>query len=288
MFSDSSDPDIALVVGFGAGLYWFFKGFRVYREYRVLLDTPEIPIGSMPMGLVEIHGKARVEKTVPSPVTRTPCCFNQVKIERWVRDKNGGHWSHAATDADGVKFYLEDGSGKVLVDARQAEYDLLQTAQVSTGGFLGSSRKLFSFGKSAQQVATETVVPKSELYDYAQSAVHRIGNSPFSGGGGLLSLVGGLNVGAGSSDRYRLSEYLILPDHWYDLTGTCMENPVPQDEHDRNLVAKGSNEPTFLISWRSEKEIERTLRNRSALHIFGGGALSVACLGILLAKFGLF
>ena len=46
MFSDSSDPDIALVVGFGAGLYWFFKGFRVYREYRVLLDTPEIPIGS--------------------------------------------------------------------------------------------------------------------------------------------------------------------------------------------------------------------------------------------------
>jgi len=35
------------VVGFGVGLFWFFKGFRVYREYRVLADTPEIPIRSM-------------------------------------------------------------------------------------------------------------------------------------------------------------------------------------------------------------------------------------------------
>jgi hypothetical protein len=83
-----------------------------------------------------------------------------------------------------------------------------------------------------------------------------------------------------------LSEYLVLPDHWYDLTGTCIENPAPQDEYDRNLITKGTNEPTFLISWRSEKEIERTLRNRAALHIFGGGGLSVACLAILLAKFG--
>lgn len=83
-----------------------------------------------------------------------------------------------------------------------------------------------------------------------------------------------------------MSEYLVLPDHWYDLTGTCIENPTPQDEYDRNLITKGTNEPTFLISWRSEKEIERTLRNRAALHIFGGGGLSVACLAILLAKFG--
>jgi hypothetical protein len=35
------------VVGFGVGLFWFFKGFRVYRESRVLADTPEIPIRSM-------------------------------------------------------------------------------------------------------------------------------------------------------------------------------------------------------------------------------------------------
>jgi hypothetical protein len=52
------------------------------------------------------------------------------------------------------------------------------------------------------------------------------------------------------------------------------------------MIEKGQNEPTFLITWRSEKEIESALRNRAVLHIFGGGALSVACLAILLFRLG--
>jgi hypothetical protein len=52
MSSHDSDADVALVVGFGAGLVFFFKGFRVYREYRVLLDTPEIPLRSFVKSLV--------------------------------------------------------------------------------------------------------------------------------------------------------------------------------------------------------------------------------------------
>ena len=86
----------------------------------MLADTPEIPIRSVAMGLVEIHGKAKGPQAVLSPVTKTPCFFYKVDIERWIRDKNGGHWSHAATDAEGVRFYLEDATGKVLVDAHGA------------------------------------------------------------------------------------------------------------------------------------------------------------------------
>jgi hypothetical protein len=52
------------------------------------------------------------------------------------------------------------------------------------------------------------------------------------------------------------------------------------------MVVKGQNEPTFLISWRGEKQIKSRLRNRAALHIFGGAALSVACLAILLLRLG--
>src|SRR5271170_7273465 len=98
---ESVKVDFYLSLGFGAGLYYFFKGFRVFREYRVLMDTPEIPIRSVAMGLVEIHGKATGLPPIPSPVTKSPCYFYQVDIEHWVTDKNGGHWSHIATDADG-------------------------------------------------------------------------------------------------------------------------------------------------------------------------------------------
>ena len=275
MSSDASTKiDVWLTVGFGAGLYYFVKGFRVFREYRVLMDTPEIPIRSMAMGLVEIHGKAKIGQPVPSPVTKTPCCFYQVQIEHWVTDKNGGHWSHIATDADGPKFYLEDASGKVLVDAHQAEYDLLQTARVETGR--GSSLnvgRIFSSLSGTPQVGLAPL-PQADLWSYASQAVAR------RKGGGIFG------SGTGFGQRYRLTEFLVVPEHWYDLTGTCVENPTPQDEHDRNLIVKGTNEPTFLITWRSEKEIRSTLRKRAAKYIFGGGALAIACMGIFLAVHG--
>jgi hypothetical protein len=287
MSHNSGHAEAALVIGFGAGLVMFVKGFRVYREYRVLLDTPETPIRSIAMGLVEIHGKAKTEQTVSSPVTKTPCCFYKVDIERWVRDKNGGHWSHAATDADGVKFHLEDGSGRVLVDAQGAEYDLLQSGRAETGRGVGVSLSRTLWGKGDPALATGPMASDADLLAYACSAVaRRRAGFSLDAGSLLPSLSGALNLGGSSGDRYRLSEYLILPDHWYDITGTCAENPAPQDEHDRNLIRKGTNEPTFLISWQSEKGIKRTLRNRAALHIFGGAALSVACLGVLLAKWG--
>ena len=94
----------------------------------------------------------------------------------------------------------------------------------------------------------------------------------------------GSHMGAGK--RYRLTEHLVIPEHWYDITGTCVENPEAKDEYDRNMIVKGTNEPTFLITWRSEKEIRRTLRNRAAQRIFGGAILAVVCLGIFLAKHG--
>jgi hypothetical protein len=42
----------ALALGFVWGIFTFFKGFRDFRKYRLIADTPEIPIRSVPMGFV--------------------------------------------------------------------------------------------------------------------------------------------------------------------------------------------------------------------------------------------
>ena len=110
----SAKIDLWLAIGLGAGLYYFYQGFRTYREYRLLLGTPEIPIRSIAMGLVDIHGKATGAPPIQSPVSQTPCYFYTVEIEQWVSDKNGGRWSHLVTDADGQRFYVADSTGKVL------------------------------------------------------------------------------------------------------------------------------------------------------------------------------
>jgi hypothetical protein len=264
-------------IGFCAGIYLFFKGFKIFREMRVLEDTPTIPIRSVPMGLVQIHGKASGDQLVNGPVSNTPCHFYKVDIEKWVQDRNGHHWAHYATDADGPLFYLDDGTGKVLVDAHNAEYDLMQNTQRETSGGLGSSLGSLLSG-----------IPGTPATSYTDNLPAYISSIHAKHSGLGLSLgVSGVSFGGGSSSgRFRLTEYLILPGHWYDIVGTCAENPSPKDEHDRNLIKKGQNEPTYLITWKTEKQEESTLRRRALGYVFGGAALSILCLAIILGKLG--
>ena len=183
----STKIDVWLAIGFGAGLYYFYQGFRTYREYRVLMDTPEIPIRSVAMGLVDIHGKATGIPPIPSPVTQTPCYFYKVDIEHWVTDKNGGHWSHLVTDADGPRFYVADATGKVLVDAHKAEYDLIQTARVETRGTFGSGLGLTLLGLGN---STGAAGRRPDLGSYASERGrpperHRLYGGGYRSGGAL-------------------------------------------------------------------------------------------------------
>ncbi|MGD0695631.1 MAG: hypothetical protein ABSB82_12335 [Terriglobia bacterium] len=374
MTQDDSKLLGALTLGFMAGIYFFFKGFRDFRKYRLIADTPEIPIRSVPMGFVEIHGKAQGEKTVPSPVSHTQCFTYQVVIERWKTDSHGnGSWAHERTDVDGVDFYLADATGKVLVSPRQAEFDLPQNAQrvarsggsASTGpgatneellqyvtqanvhmftglaerglkavgplgdpaleqkrqGFMGLlqhmpgspdfQRQMITMMAPAMKQRLEAMGSQSDpKHEQARQTAlgafqHPVGSPEFmevvnraiaesgspAGANKFMAMMQGGPAAAASmfgaaSGRYRLTEYCIVPEGSYEVSGTCVENPNPRDEHDRNMITKGQNEPTFLISSRTEKALKSMLGRKAALHIFGGAALSVVCLAIILAKLG--
>jgi hypothetical protein len=80
----------------------------------------------------------------------------------------------------------------------------------------------------------------------------------------------------------------VLPGENYEITGTCCENPEPADDHDRNRIAKGEHEHTFLISSKPEQQLESGLRRNAMLMIFGGAALTLVCLALLMARYKLF
>jgi hypothetical protein len=128
MATNLTNLDIGLVVGFFGGIGSFFRGFRIYKEYLLLQGTPGIPIRSIAMGLVRIHGKAASERPVTSPISHTPCCFYQVNIDRWKDQGDSGTWLRYGAEADGASFYLEDSSGRVLVDPRGADCDIESTS----------------------------------------------------------------------------------------------------------------------------------------------------------------
>jgi hypothetical protein len=249
------------------------------------------------MGLVRVHAKAVGEQQVLSPITCTPSYFYQVVVEKWeTNSKGGGSWHHYATDADGVTFYLEDATGRVAVDARSAEYDLIQTGRRQIGG-LGQLNLGRLFGSRDDEQARLAVslgaagqgIPPTddELRAYAARARER---RPTAGMGSVASVAAigtwSLSLSGGASGRFRFTESCIQPGHWYDVTGTCGENPSPKDGGDHNLIMKGENEPTFLISWRNPKDVESKMRRRAALYVFGGAALTVGCASVLLAKEG--
>jgi hypothetical protein len=415
---------IASILGFGAGIYTFLKGFREYRKYRLVADTAEIPIRSVPMGLVHIRGQARSEEILLSPVSHTPCYLFKVVVEQWHSEsRGGGEWKHLATDLQNVKFYLQDGSGNVLVDAANAELDLprgpVREVRSQASGASFSSRpqaqgaaavsgapatdtELLQYIEQARlrhftQMVGRGVSLVSHAADPArepqrQSIMSFLANPTGSGAGDLAGqmmramlarhdpsgetsraalevwkypqgsaefqaamaqfvkayaramasskqapdpstlasqihqhpemVMTGAALVAGAAEpqvdleaekarqlalafgrehlaelarqethaatgHFRLTEYCLLPGQTYDITGTCAENPNPRDEHDRNIILKGTNEPTFLISSRTEKEVESWLRKQSLWMVLGGAALAIVCLAIFLGKLGL-
>lgn len=301
--TDKMWGDLALLIGFGVGLYSFFDGFRIYREYRVLADIPESPIRSLAMGLVQIHGESSGEETLTSPLTHTPCFLYKVDIERWESDRSRGHWLHYWTDIAATAFYIADPTGKVLVDPRGAEYDLIKRRVREIGRTSGLwsllTRKQTAEGSGASDAELAEYVanlgglgPGSLSNSSSDNLVKITGISP----GNELPVLGAfldqqswtLGRNPVRAGRFRFTEYCIVPGELYDVAGTCVENSKPKDEHDRNLICKGTNEPTFLISWRDEREIESSLRSKALVHIVGGAALATVCLYvfIMLAQLG--
>ncbi len=375
----NSDPTGALLLGFGGGLFSFFRGFKVYRECRVVEDTPQIPIRSIPMGLVNIHGSAVGESPMPSPVSRTPCFFYKVIIEKWEHDQRSSGWKHLRTDMDGSLFRIADGTGMVLVDAHGAELDLTQicahevscasnnsfqagaatddellryVTEAQMHGFtsflarrvaavhpLGDAQKeqarqgliaalehpLDSSGVSPEMMAFMSGIMKTRLAsgasgDPRQQQVQRamldvfqfpIGSPEFMEKARAAfaqfpeahdaeekfnSWVETIRqkqdqphgLFSPASGRYRFTEYCIVPGQEYNITGTCVENPAGKDGQNMNLITKGVNEPTYLISDKPLRTVESGLRKKALLMIGGGAAAAVICLGFLLARFGLF
>jgi len=177
MRSGNSDPTGSLLLGMGMGVFLFYKGFKRFREYKIISDTPRIPIRSMPMGLVHIRGKAQGEQLVQSPITHTPCCFYKVDVERWKTKEHSGSWEHHFTDRDGIKFHLQDDTGRVLIDSYSAEYDLPESAVRVIDGSQGTpSANLLGSGTGASDLELLQYVERSGGREYLQKAEHWLQN----------------------------------------------------------------------------------------------------------------
>jgi hypothetical protein len=293
-------PYVFAVIAMLIGAAIFVVGFRIYREYRLIEDTPMIPIRSAPLGLVHVQGKTTGDDRLTSPLTGVPCYYYRVEVEQWVEKDDKKEWESVRNDNGERKFYLEDATGKILVDPHNAEYELPQTFRAEIGPNSRRTRfvdaSLGVPGPSEQDLraymagdftrARETLkamqMPGTEMLDKALAVGEKIQSL------GVSLRASGISMDSGGGQSYRFSETCLLADRDCNLLGSCAENPGPADEHDRNILRKGQNEKTFLITTKFEKQIEKSLRLRAfamvvigAALIVGGTALALHAAGML-------
>ncbi len=234
---------IFIIVGLGI----FFFGFNRMHKYRLIQDTPRSKIRSMAMGLVELHGNVFADKHITSPFSRTECVYYRYKIEEYrkhtTRDSEGKtkttyKWETVASGDRRIPFFAKDETGSVYVDPDDAEFNV-QVKKV----FLQRAGIFGAFGTIINTLKNWDSNDESSMDDSTWGLTPIDTKSHMSFGN---------NVG----DR-KYYEYYVEPDDNLFVLGTAANSSTAQDGV---LIRKGENEPTYIISDRSEKELIGSLK----------------------------
>lgn len=333
------------VLGLIAGVYFFYKGFRLLQRKRLILNTPASKIRSASMGLVEISGQATGPYVITSPLKQTECYYYRSLAWQLKQRGKNSEWVKVAEEVLHVPFYLDDSTDKVLVDPRGAEMDLhcdMQEQYHRSVLFEGPDMPpavadfLVRHGADPDKrikVEEYCIKPKNFLFvlgtlsqnpgidaSIMPTWAERLSDerTPVTGVEGsqqVIRLSGEVPAlsAASMTQQQKIAAALMKagitnPAAWSAAAvQTKIPTPLPAtraaaaastsvldessgsagfDLHPPVVLMKGSHEPAFFISWRSQREVVKSLGWKSSLMIWGGPALTVISAYILLAHLG--
>lgn len=255
------DPLIYSIIGFFGGLYLFYKGLAWFRLRRLIENLPTSKVRSIAMGLVEIYGEVKPfqAKLLKSPLLQKECVYYDMQIKEKRGSGKHSHWVTICSGKDMVPFILKDETGEVLVDPHEAKVDFRKDLDCSSGTIkIGQSQKL----------------PQTAL-DYMKAK--NIALSVF--------------LGMGNPRTY--TEIVISPKDMLYILGTAGKNPYMKEatalkSEDAIMIQASKNNEVYYIADKSEKDLVKGFKWKSLGGIFGGAALSVVCLAVILIYLRIF
>ena len=114
------------ISGIVISLILLFIAWRFFKKKRLMENTPTSKIRSLAMGFVEIKGKAKPFENMNfiGPISQRPCVYYQFLAEEYRRYGKSGSW-HKLVEGDcGCWFYLEDETGKVLINPLKSKMEV--------------------------------------------------------------------------------------------------------------------------------------------------------------------
>ena len=124
LYSRKFDGWVWPVIGVCAGLFLFYRGFQILCRKRLILDTPTSKIRSAALGLVEVNGLAVGPYVMNAPITGLPCYYHRTVAWQLKQSGKNKSWEIVAHESRHLPFFLDDNTGRMLVNPQGAEMDI--------------------------------------------------------------------------------------------------------------------------------------------------------------------
>lgn len=366
--SDDNDWVLWATVGAAVGVYFFYRGFRLLARRRLILNTPTSKIRSASIGLVEVTGLAIGPYTVPAPITGVPCYYYRTTAWQLKQSGKNKEWEKVAEESLHLPFYLDDNTGRLLIDPQGAELDIHCDFREEFSDSLFSTRPdvppnvagfLARHGVSADKrtkVEERCIKPKNALFILGTLAENPgLEVSPLARTSASEIRINSMRIEMPGRLSNKLSDMLESipgatssqtvvvttvkdggqpetfqyssdgkPSTALDMTQQAkiaaamtkagITNPVAWaaagisypgvsvspanagpagaataegfDLKPKTVLMKGTYNPAFFISWRSQREVLQSLGWKATLMIWGGPALTLFCVYLLAAHYG--
>jgi hypothetical protein len=287
--SGSSDPLSLLrspilwgVAGIGIGVRLFFRGFPFLKGKHLIQDTPVSTVRGAALGSVEVSGTVVGPYTLIAPLSQTDCFYYHA-----IALGSSGEEKKPKEEILYVPFFLDDGTGRVMVDPRGAQTDLQPSVDdeySSSTGDAFTRHFLLRHG-----ISSEYPVHLEEYCIRAGDRLYVLGT--LRENPGLESAAdcmahgisqGFLSAAAADLQRRAAIESILPPAS--SLPPMQQARPVETETFDLNppvVLMKGTSGDPFFISRRSQRDVVEELAWRSVLYIWGGPVLALAGLWLL-------
>lgn len=240
------------------GIAGMIHGFRRRKQRNLMQETPTQDIESLSVGVAEVNGTATTHPehgTIPAPFSNEECLVAQWEIEEYESDDDGGHWRSVAHGVESVPFYIDDGTGKLLVDPHQESlFDVKEHTEPQI----------------SVDADEEPPGPVREFIQREPSV--GVADEP------LLNI---LDFGTAEGDR-RYHHHLVRPDETVYAFGYVEPREgVSSPDNPANLVLRKTPEedadlePMFMISDKTESQLVAE-RKHALLWVPGGALVSTA------------
>jgi hypothetical protein len=273
--------------GVVAGLWLFVRGFQLLQRKRWVEDTPVTKIAAAAMGQVKVFGKADGPYTLLSPLAGVDCYYYRTVAwdGRNAQDRRG---VNRATETLFAPFFVQDETGRLMIDPRGAELELPYEYDEAISGESmseGARRFLRRHGLSTggdTTVSEYAIKPGDPLLVLGTlSEKHGMGDMAAPEAGGFRATY--LSRDAADLQRREQFEAMGAPTTQSAEPNATMAADF--DSRPRIVLSAGYYQP-FVLSRENPQRMIDDLARRSFLYIWGGPVLAVFSLGLVIRWLG--